>query len=64
MDAESLEDLKEMAFDSPTEFDEKTATVSWKENSTLCIYNVDTKEINRQIADADVNPFGWRQQHR
>lgn len=64
MDAENLEDLRETTFASPAEFDEKTAAVSWKEKSTLCIYNVDTKKITRQIADADVNPFGWRQQHR
>lgn len=60
-DAESLDQLRETTFASVAEFDEKTAAVSWKEKSTLCTYNVDTKEITRQIADADVNPFGWRQ---
>ena len=63
-DAESLEHLREVAFSTPAEFEEKAAKVSWKEKTTLSTFNVATGEVSRKIADGDVNPFGWRQQHR
>lgn len=60
----SLEALIEDNFISKEGFKEKVASVHWKQKSTLCSYDPETGQTNRVIADADVNPFGWRQKHR
>jgi len=60
----SLETLIADNFKSEEAFKEKVVTVHWKQKSTLCTFNPKTGETNRVIADADVNPFGWRQKHR
>ncbi|MCA1762300.1 MAG: hypothetical protein LC664_04830 [Flavobacteriales bacterium] len=64
VESKSLEALIENEFESEASFKEKVASVHWKQKSTLCTFNPETGNTERVIADADVNPFGWRQKHR
>lgn len=63
LDAENLESLI-TSFDDQDAFRKSVTSVQWKEKSTLCTYDSLTGKTERRIADADVNPFGWRQKHR
>jgi len=64
IEAENLETLIDRNFDNPELFKSEVAIVQWKQKSTLFSHFPDTGETRAEIADADVNPFGWRQQHR
>lgn len=63
-EAEDLESLITSVFGERDAFRKSVASVQWKEKSTLCTYDPLTGKTDRRIADADVNPFGWRQKHR
>lgn len=64
VDAPSFEELKKDHFESVEVFEKKVDSVSWKEKTTLVTYSSETKEFTRSIADGDVNPYGWRMQHK
>jgi len=64
VEADSMEDLIEREFRDEKEFHRLVETLVWKRKSTLFIYHTDRKEIEKRIADGDVNPYGWRLQHR
>ncbi|MGB6035268.1 MAG: hypothetical protein WBG42_03295 [Cryomorphaceae bacterium] len=64
IDASSFEDIKNSFFESEEQLEEKVEWISWKEKSTLVTYSSETKEFTRSIADGDVNPYGWRMQHK
>ncbi|HKK37820.1 MAG TPA: hypothetical protein VJ949_00205 [Cryomorphaceae bacterium] len=63
-EASSFEDLQNSFFGSKEELNQKVKWISWKEKTTLVTYSSDTGEFHRTIADGDVNPYGWRMQHR
>ncbi len=63
-EAPSLEALMAAEFGDEATFVKNVATVMWKQKSTLCTYFPETCETHTEIADADVNPYGWRQHHR
>ena len=60
----SFEQLRKAHLESEDLFDQKIDSVSWKEKTTLVTYSSETKEFTRSIADGDVNPYGWRMNHR
>lgn len=64
VDATSLEELTIREFGDEATLKKEVAAVRWKQKSTLCTYVPETGETHAEIADADVNPFGWRQKHR
>jgi hypothetical protein len=63
-EAPSLEKLIDELYPDETEFHRGVVSVTWKEKSTLCVYDTTTRSLKKSIADADINPYGWRQQHR
>jgi hypothetical protein len=64
VDYPSFEQLRKNHLESEDLFDQKIDSVSWKEKTTLVTYSAETKEFTRSIADGDVNPYGWRMNHR
>lgn len=62
--ASSFEELKTSLLKNDNQFHEKVKWISWKEKTTLVTYSTDTGELYRSITDGDVNPYGWRMQHR
>jgi hypothetical protein len=64
IESKSFEGLVSVHFGTHERFRERVEAVMWKEKSTLTTYSSETDEFDRKIADGDVNPFGWRMQHR
>jgi len=64
IESDSFENLVAVHFGTRERFRERVEIVKWKEKSTLTTYSSETDEMDRVIADGDVNPFGWRMQHR
>ncbi|HKL40925.1 MAG TPA: hypothetical protein VJ894_09605 [Cryomorphaceae bacterium] len=63
-EASSFEDLRTSKFNSKEEMNQEVKWISWKEKTTLVTYSSETEEFHRTIADGDVNPYGWRMQHK
>lgn len=63
-EATSLEELIANEFENEKEFKHRVEKVGWKKKSTLMIYDAETDQTESFIADGDVNPYGWRMQHR
>lgn len=63
-EASSLEELIANEFEDKKEFKYRVEKVGWKEKSTLRIYDTETEQTENFISDGDVNPYGWRMQHR
>jgi hypothetical protein len=60
----SFDEMKSSLFKNEEELKEKVQWISWKDRSTLITYTPETEEFHRSIADGDVNPYGWRLQHK
>lgn len=56
-------ELIKNTFSNREKMKEKVSKLVWKIKSTLCIYDPENGEIERQLSDEDVNPYGWRMKH-
>ena len=63
LEASNLQNLLENNFPNRQKMKEQVERIAWKVKSTLCIYDPESGEIDRQISDGDINPFGWRMKH-
>ncbi|MEQ8908056.1 MAG: hypothetical protein RIC95_02600 [Vicingaceae bacterium] len=63
IDAENQDELITKLFGSESNFKKKAHKISWKVGSTICVMYAEDGRIERQIADGDVNPYGWRMKH-
>ncbi len=64
LDAENHQVLISKIFGGQENFKKKVHRISWKIKSTICVLYAEDGRIERNIADGDVNPYGWRMQHR
>lgn len=64
IEAKNLQELLEKQFPNKEKLKSQVERIGWKVKTTLCLYDPNSREIERKISDGDINPFGWRMKNQ